>query len=175
MANFDAEEYKKQLALSSSCETCEKVPMPKLGPNDFYIFISYSHKDYQKVYADLADLYESDIPFWYDSGLPAGKNWDDVVREKMTDPYCAGVIFYLSENLFLSRSIQTEIQIACGEDGSDSGPKVKRDYFSVNLTDKSPSGILSSVFADKKFHDEEDEMMARSASIITLEIFSTPF
>ena len=40
MANFDAEEYKKQLALSSSCETCEKVPMPKLGPNDFYIFIS---------------------------------------------------------------------------------------------------------------------------------------
>lgn len=49
------------------------------------------------------------------------KNWDDVVREKMTDPNCAGVIFYLSEHLFLSRSIQTEIQIAIGDDPEGEG------------------------------------------------------
>ncbi len=168
MSDFNAAEYKKELEESQSCETCRKVPHLKIGDNTRYIFISYSHKDYKKVYSDLADMYESDIPFWYDSGLPAGKNWDDVVREKMTDPRCAGIIFYLSENLFLSRSIQTEIKIACGEDADSSMPKMKRDYFSVNIADKMPSEIVKSVFLDKQFNDTDDEMTARSDWMKTL-------
>jgi hypothetical protein len=147
MPQFDVESYKKRLLASHSCETCEKVPSPKLGEDTRYIFISYSHKDYKQVYCDLAELYQSDIPFWYDAGLPAGKNWDDVVREKMTDPRCAGVIFYLSEHLFLSHSIQTEILIACGKDTEASMPQTKHKYFCVNLTNKAPSQILDAVFA----------------------------
>lgn len=169
---FNIEAYKKRLETSQTCETCEKVPSPKLTADTRYIFISYSHKDYKKVYCDLAQLYKSDIPFWYDSGLPAGKNWDDVVREKMTDPHCAGVIFYLSENLFLSRSIQTEILIACGEDGDPSAPKIKRDFFCVNLTDKPPSQILKSVFSAKQFPDTEDEMMAQLKWVYPIASFS---
>ena len=161
MPEFSAERYKKRLLKSQSCDTCEKVPLPKLNEKTRYIFISYSHKDYKKVYCDLADLHESGIPFWYDGGLPAGKNWDDVVREKMTDSRCSGVLFFLSENLFLSRSIQTEIRIACGEDGDPSTPRMKRDYFCINLTDKSPSGILKSVYPAKQFPDAEDEMEAQ--------------
>ena len=162
MAEFVAEEYKKLLEASTSCDTCEKVPIKKLDEGDSYIFISYSHKDYKKVYADLADLYESNIPFWYDRGLPAGKNWDDVVAEKMTDSRCAGIIFYLSENLFLSRSIQTEIQIAIGEHGDSDIAKTRLNYFSVNLTDKNPSRILKGVYSSKEFFDVEDEMSAMS-------------
>lgn len=143
MPEFSALEYKEKLQRSNSCEECEKVPMPKLGPNREYIFISYSHKDYKKVYSDLADLYEKGISFWYDGGLPAGKNWDDVVRERMTDSRCVGVIFYLSENLFLSRSIQTEIRITCGEDVESSNKQMK-EYFSVNLTDLRPNEMLRS-------------------------------
>ena len=45
MQEFSAEEYKKRLAMSADCDTCEKVPLPKLGDSKRYIFISYSHKD----------------------------------------------------------------------------------------------------------------------------------
>lgn len=168
MPNFDVEAYKKQLETSASCDTCQKVPSPKLEEDTRYIFISYSHKDYKKVYADLAELYASDIPFWYDEGLPAGKNWDDVVREKMTDPRCAGIIFFLSESLFLSRSIQTEIQIACGEDKATALPQTKRNYFSVNLENKLPSQIRKNIFSVKAFSDTEDESEAQLEWLATL-------
>ncbi len=168
MPKFQPKAYKEKLQTATSCETCEKVPLPKLDKDSRYIFISYSHKDYQKVYCDLADLYASDIPFWYDRGLPAGKNWDDVVREKMTDPRCAGIIFFLSENLFLSQSIQTEIHIACGDDGDPNAPKMRRNFFCVNLTDKCPSKILTDVFSAKQFSGVEDEMTARGDWVETL-------
>lgn len=58
MAKFMAEEYTKQLEISNSCDTCKKVPLPKLGKDSRYLFISYSHKDYKLVYKDLAHLYE---------------------------------------------------------------------------------------------------------------------
>lgn len=165
MPEFDAEAYKQRLDASSSCTECEKVPLPKLGEKERYIFISYSHKDYKQVYADLAELYAADVPFWYDSGLPAGKNWDDEVRDKMTDPRCAGVIFYLSENLFLSNSIQIEIHIACGDDeASQEG----RPYFCVNLAKDTPFDLLRSALTKKPFSDAEDKMQAQLNWFTTL-------
>lgn len=156
MANFKAEEYKKALESSADINSCEKVPIPNLQNNQSYIFISYSHRDYKKVYSDLADLYESGIPFWYDRGLPAGKNWDDVVREKLNDPKCGGVIFYLSENLFLSQSIQTEIHIVC--DSEQDTQLDKLAYFAVNLTGHLPSKLLANAFSLKIFADSDDRM-----------------
>ena len=157
MARFSAQDYKERLAASESWRTCEKVPLPKLFDKSHYIFISYSHKDYKQVYADLADLYENNIPFWYDSGLDAGANWDDVVPEKLNDPFCIGVIFYMSERLFLSRSIQKEIDIVCTPEDESSCKK----YFCVNLSDELPSQILKSVFLEKDFPGAADDMGAR--------------
>lgn len=168
MAAFQAEEYKKKLATATSIDKCEKVPLHHCAEGGRYVFISYSHRDYKQVYADLADLYDAGVPFWYDRGLPAGRNWDDVVREKMTDPKCGGVIFYLSENLFLSQSIQTEIHIACGEDGPDKMPWRKVSYFSVNLTSLAPTGILRKVFASKQFVGVDDEPEALRQWMSTL-------
>ena len=168
MAKFSAEKYKEQLKSAKNIEECEKVPVRRFKKDDSYIFISYSHKDYKKVYADLADLREKGIPFWYDTDLTAGKNWDDVVREKMTDPRCAGVIFYLSRNLFLSQSIQTEIRIATGKDGDPDMPRQPLTYFSVNLTDMQPSELLDKVYPEKKFDDAADRMAAKRAWVDTL-------
>lgn len=160
MAAFNAEEYKQKLKTAASIDDCEKVRIPKLKEDQSFIFISYSHKDYKLVYQDLADLRESGIPFWYDEGLPAGRNWDDVVREKLNDRRCRGVIFYLSESLFLSRSIQTEIRIVCGENTRNELNFNRLDYFSVNLTDMLPSAILRKTMSAKEFPDAEDAMDA---------------
>lgn len=161
MPEFDVEQYLQQLAASTSCEEC-KVLSPKLGKKDRYIFISYSHKDYKQVYADLAQLYAADIPFWYDEGLPAGKKWDDVVQKRITDPNCAGVIFYLSENLFLSRSIQTEIAIACGTE------EQQRNYFCVNLTNDTPFEISRKTILSMSFNEAPDKMQAQLDWLTTL-------
>lgn len=143
MKIFRAEEYTRDLASSTSCQTCEKVPLPHIGADEDYIFISYAHRDYKKVYADIAAMYEAGVRFWYDRGLSAGKNWDDEVMEKLTSPNCVGVIFYMSEHLFLSQSAFREIEMAYRLSRTEANadrPPFK--HFSVNLTDKRPGRIL---------------------------------
>lgn len=143
MANFNSAEYKKRLASSVSCQTCEKVPVPQIEEDQNYIFISYAHRDYKTVYADIADMYEAGVRFWYDKGLSAGKKWDEEVLEKLRNPHCVGVIFYMSENLFLSQSAVREIEIACSLAKADGDTdRIPINHFSVNLTDDLPVQIL---------------------------------
>jgi hypothetical protein len=147
---FCATEYKKSLENSESISSCPKVPLPLFDDNQNYIFISYSHKDYKKVYADLADMHEAGVRFWYDKGLPAGKDWKDEVEKKLLSANCAGVLFFMSKDLFLSRSANREIAIVCNRTKagkSDNGSAL--NYFSVNLTQKMPIQILSEIMQDK--------------------------
>ncbi len=146
---FCADEYKKLLKNSESIQSCPKVPLPLFDDNQNYIFISYSHKDYKKVYADLADMYEAGVRFWYDKGLPAGKDWKDEVEKKLLNANCAGVLFFMSKNLFLSRSANREIEIVCNrtKDSKNSSENAL-NYFSVNLTQKMPIQTLSEAMQD---------------------------
>ena len=85
---------------------------PEDGKN--YVFISYSHRDFAKVYHDLAAFsYNADkkVRFWYDEGLPAGKNWAEEVKKYIEQPNCVGAIFYLSENLLSSEAVLQEIEM----------------------------------------------------------------
>lgn len=86
---------------------------PDCGKN--FIFVSYSHRDYEKVYSDLAYFsYNSHtrVRFWYDEGLPIGKDWEKAAQKVMEKPNCVGVVFYLSKNLLLSGSVFKEIDTA---------------------------------------------------------------
>ena len=97
---FCAQEYKELLSTTTDILCCPKVPIPQINKDQNYIFISYAHSDFRQVYADLADMYEAGVRFWYDRGLSAGKKWNAEVKEKIEHPNCVGVIFYMSENLF---------------------------------------------------------------------------
>lgn len=136
---FDVDAYLKKLEQTDSILFCEAVPVPAIADNQNYIFVSYSHQDYKRVYADLAVLYRSGIRFWYDRGLSAGKNWDAEVKDMIENPRCCGVIFYLSEHFFLSKSTNTEVDLVCGKEGA-----AGKNYFCVNLTEGQPSAILKS-------------------------------
>lgn len=90
--------------------------IPSHNPSDEgnYIFISYSHRDYKKIYRDLAFFRfnpEKRVRFWYDEGLPAGTNWLEAARESMCDPKCVGVIFYLSDHFLRSSAVWQEIEL----------------------------------------------------------------
>lgn len=149
---FNAEEYKKQLLASTDIKSCPKVPLPQINENENYIFISYSHKDYKHVYADLADMYVAGVRFWYDKGLSAGKKWDEEVQEKLLHANCVGVIFFMSKNLFLSQSANKEIQMVCTlASNNEMANQNTINYFSVNLTEKLPIQILSESMQDTAF------------------------
>lgn len=138
--NFQLESYIQQLEQTNSISECEAVPIPDIADNQNYLFISYAHQDYKKVYADLAVMYEQGVRFWYDKGLSAGKNWDTEVKSKVEDPRCCGVIFYISEGSFLSKSVNQEIDLVVGD-----GQEVHKNYFCVNLTEEQPSRILRNI------------------------------
>lgn len=137
---FNVDAYIKQLEQSSAIAQCDKVPLPDIAKNQNYLFISYAHQDYKKVYADLAVLYHAGVRFWYDRGLVAGKNWDAEVKNIIEDPRCSGVIFFLSENMFLSRSVNQEIDLIRGN-----GENPGKNYFCVNLSEVLPSHILRNI------------------------------
>lgn len=78
-----------------------------------YIFISYSHRDYKKIYRDLAFFRfnpDKRVRFWYDEGLPAGTNWLEAAQSSLRDPKCVGVIFYLSDAFLRSPAVWQEIE-----------------------------------------------------------------
>ncbi len=147
------EEMKAAILASASLAELEdgkKPPVPKCGEDQNYVFISYAHADYRAVYCDLLELHRAGVRYWYDFGLPAGKDWDRVVEEKIKDANCAGVIFYLSESLFLSRSVMKEVLYTMG-DGDGEG----KNYFCVNLSGMQPSKILKQII--RSYDDEELE------------------
>ena len=78
---------------------------------DKFLFVSYSHRDSAFVYADLFKLYENGLRYWYDHNIESGEEWDAVAAEKIQDPNCMGVIFFVSENTFVSSAVEQEVRL----------------------------------------------------------------
>lgn len=127
-------ELREQISkvLSSTDASAIRPPNPKLKPGQKFVFISYSHQDYQSVYCDLLSLYAQKVPFQYDGDLPMGKRWDDEVHDYISKEECVGVIFFLSQNTLLSEAIEKECRLAL--EASRNGKR----YFSVNLEGRMP-------------------------------------
>ncbi|MBE6631108.1 MAG: TIR domain-containing protein [Ruminococcaceae bacterium] len=60
-----------------------------------YLFISYSHRDTDKVYPTLDKLNEKKYRIWYDESCETGNDFRDELRNKIEK--CAGVILFVSE------------------------------------------------------------------------------
>ncbi len=106
--------------------------------DDNYVFISYSHENRDLVYKDLNILQSKGLRFWYDEGLVAGNYWDEVVKNKISDPRCRRVIFYVSEEFFLSESLETEVDFVVNV--------AKKDFFCVNIGAKTIQGLIGPNF-----------------------------
>ena len=162
--NFNAAEYKERLKKSTSINDCEIIPV-KLKEDDDYVLLSYAHADYKQVYAAIADLYENGVAFWYDNGhgeglgIPPGYTWPEFVQEKINDNHCRGVIFFMSDSLFVSASIQREIELVLDRKANSTTENSFR-YFAVNLTDDKPHQIVQRAIAKKDFSGFSDEMEA---------------
>ena len=61
-----------------------------------YVFISYSHKDSDRVFPILQRLQAEGIRIWYDKGIEWGSKWDNYIARRVHN--CDCVIAFLSNN-----------------------------------------------------------------------------
>ena len=75
-----------------------------------YVFISYSHRDSERVLEIISALNDRKLRLWYDEGIPAGSDWPKNIELHMRG--CAAVLFFLSEAALASPNCYSEISTA---------------------------------------------------------------
>lgn len=126
------------------------VPLKDMAKEDDYIFVSYSHKDFVKVYCDLYHFKDKNLPFWYDRGLyeNADEEWHRHVKSRLESPNCKGVLFYLSEDFLLSKSVEKEVKTVLSKG---------KPYFVVGLPDNPiPGAVLKRSLAKASLSQVQD-------------------
>ena len=75
----------------------EKLASPFLADEEKpFVFISYSHRDRDRVLPVLKTLYESGWRIWYDEGLTIGDHYDETLEAHVRD--CSAFLLFVSEN-----------------------------------------------------------------------------
>ena len=82
------------------------APAPYRG-KDKYIFISYSHKDTDRVYPIIARLNAEGYRVWYDSGIDPGTEWDENIAHHIEE--CGYFIAFISEHYLASNNCKDEL------------------------------------------------------------------
>lgn len=75
-----------------------------------YIFVSYAHKDKERVIPVLKMLCQRGFRVWYDEGIDPGTEWDDYIAEHVYR--CGCMIAFLSANYVASDNCRDELNFA---------------------------------------------------------------
>ena len=79
------------------------------GPES-YIFISYAHRDAQKVWPILDALNDRGYRIWFDDGIDAGSEWPAYIEDHLNR--CAAVISFITPKAVASANCRKEITYA---------------------------------------------------------------
>ncbi|MBR2672261.1 MAG: leucine-rich repeat protein [Oscillospiraceae bacterium] len=95
----------------------ERIAAPFLADEETpYIFISYSHKDRDRILPVIKTLYEFGWKIWYDEGLTIGDRYDDTLETHVKN--CSAFLLFVTENSLNSMYVkENEIPwaIECGK------------------------------------------------------------
>ena len=83
--------------------------IPYDGKENF-IFISYSHRDTDRVMPIVKRLSDKGFRVWYDMGIDPGTEWDENIAEHIGD--CGYFIAFMSENYLGSNNCKDELNYA---------------------------------------------------------------
>ena len=75
-----------------------------------YIFISYSHKDTEKVLPIMKKLHDLGCRIWYDEGIAPGSEWPEDIAQHLNNS--SMVIAFVSPNSMASVNCRREINFA---------------------------------------------------------------
>ncbi len=75
-----------------------------------YIFISYAHKDAEKVMPVVVGLQNRGFRVWYDAGIEVASEWPEFIAQHLADSAC--VVAFISNNALDSHNCRREINFA---------------------------------------------------------------
>jgi len=75
-----------------------------------YVFVSYAHKDRQRVYEDMLELHTRGWRIWYDEGIPPASDFPAEIAEAIEG--CALFLVFISTRSLSSRYVKREISFA---------------------------------------------------------------
>ncbi len=78
--------------------------------NDSYIFISYSHRDMERVLPVIEKMLEDGYRVWYDEGIDPGSEWDENIARHVVG--CSYFIAFVSKNYLASSNCKDELNYA---------------------------------------------------------------
>ena len=173
---MDNQRYKKELQkvkVQLESSDIDEIPltvrpkMPEYDPNEeSYVVVSYSRKDFEKVYLFLAYLFQEGYRFWYDNGMQGTSKWLTEFKEKYDNPNCLGTITFFSED-YISDSTKEELAVIYDQ---DQYKKQNIMISLVSLSDIDPDKILKkAIINDRISIQNAGEIMPVLSNIIAQE------
>ena len=108
------------------------VEMPYSG-NEKYIFVSYSHEDYNDVMPVLSRLQRAGCRIWYDEGIRGGENWRKILASKIQADSCDEFLLFSSLNSVRSRHVNAEINAALNCDKKITTIRMDEAVFNLEI------------------------------------------
>ena len=87
------------------------VKMQVYEGNEKYIFVSYAHKDSDRVLPIIEALMARGFRVWYDSGIEVGAEWPEYIGTHLLA--CECVLAFMSNAAAASENCRNEINLAC--------------------------------------------------------------
>lgn len=75
-----------------------------------YIFISYAHKDSEKVVPIVSRLMDEGFNVWYDEGIDPGTEWDENIAKHINE--CAYFIAFITSSYIDSKNCKDELNFS---------------------------------------------------------------
>lgn len=120
-----------------------------------FLMISYRSIDSHIVVEDIRQMQALGLRIWYDAAMELGDNWKHVAEKIIKHPNCAGVIFYNSENSFVSKPCFLERRWTLEQMKAMKGKGEPYIYFSVNIGGRTTNEIIRDTYALTEGSDVE--------------------
>ncbi len=78
-----------------------------------YLFVSYAHKDSERVLPIVEEFDRNNYRLWYDAGINVGAYWPEAVASHLLNS--SRVIFFISQNFLNSQNCIREVNYAVAE------------------------------------------------------------
>ena len=129
-------------------------PFPACAKNQPFLFVSYAHRDSERVYPDIARLHAQGYRVWYDEGIDPGSEWPEDIADALNA--CSLFILFVSPNAVASRNVRNEIHLAISRD---------KPLIAIHLQEtEMPSGLelqLGGLQAIMRFRESEEQYWHR--------------
>ena len=84
-----------------------QLPFKAYSGDEPFVFISYAHKDSDKVFPIIDQLHKKGYRIWYDEGIDPGSEWPEAIAQNLTN--ATAVILFVSPNSMDSHNVRREV------------------------------------------------------------------